>query len=234
MDFASPQPLAAIVAFAALGANFLGTALLILLNPGSRAVRWHAAFMFWILAWLALQGWFTLGLGNAALFGIYPFVVHMMPAFFLAAALVETRQFGDAQALLVVALAALAAPWLSPMTAGTAAIGWQALLWGSAAWLHFRDRTGSTPNPHPDRLFHRPGAPWRDGKTTLKVALLVVVPISVISSIMLGGRFILYAMPLLTIGIQFLIFIGVVHHRFYDIEVRAARRGELAARAAEQ
>jgi two-component system, NtrC family, sensor histidine kinase HydH len=52
--------------------------------------------------------------------------------------------------------------------------------------------------------------------------------------VMARGSFLLYAMPLITIMIQFLIFVGVVHHRFYDIEVRAARSGDLAARGAEQ
>jgi signal transduction histidine kinase len=234
MNFATSQPLAALVAFTALGANLLGTALLILLNPRSRAVRWHAAFAAWIIAWLALQGWFTLGLGDASLLRIYVFVVHMMPAFFLAAALVETRQLRDRHALLVVALAVVTAPFLNPMS-GVAGLMWQALMWGSAAWLHYRDRNTSPRQDHvADRVYHQPAAPGRGGEVALKLALLVVVPVSVISIIFLGGVFILYAMPLITIGIQFMIFIGVVHHRFYDIEVRAARSGELASRAAEQ
>jgi signal transduction histidine kinase len=243
MIFATPQPWAALVAFAALGANLLGTALLILLNPRSRAVRWHAGFMFWIMAWLALQGWFTLGLGNATLFQLYVFVVHMMPAFFLAAALVETRQMGDFPALLVVAAAAPFAPFLNPMTAGALGTAWHAALWGSAAWLHYRDRSNRSRSGYAgsDRLFRSPRGALRSetdavqgGELALKVVLLVVVPVCVVAIIVLGGRFLLYAMPLITIGIQFLIFIGVVHHRFYDIEVRAARSGELASRAAEQ
>jgi signal transduction histidine kinase len=125
------------------------------------------------------------------------------------------------------------------------------------AALHFRDRTGGrrrhtaapadeaaprderTPReqvaPRDDRaLRSRPHEAARPGARVLKQALLVIVPIAVIGIILLGGSFLLYVMPLVTIVIQFLIFIGVVHHRFYDIEVRAARSGELAAQAAEQ
>jgi signal transduction histidine kinase len=225
MNFVTPLPYAAAIAFAALGANLLGTALLILINPGSRAVRWHAAFMFWIMAWLALQGWFTLGRGGPELLPVYYAVIHLMPAFFLAASLVETRQVGNAAAIGLIAVAAASLLVLSPAT--PAGIPWQAALWGSAAVLHFRNRS----RRHPDAA--RAGT-VRGGELAIKLALLVVVPISVISIIVLGGGFVLYAMPLITILIQFLIFVGVVHHRFYDVEVRAARSGELAAGAAEQ
>jgi signal transduction histidine kinase len=230
VNFAVAQPYATVVAFAALGANFLGTVLLLLINPHSRSVRWHAAFMFWIIAWLALQGWFTLGMGGASLFRTYLWVIHLMPAFFLAAALVETRQVRDRAAFAVIGLGVVTAPWLGPMQAP--AMLWQALVWGSAALLHFRDRANrprysgcSTPVAT---------AAAARGEIALKLALLVVVPVSVISIIFLGGGFVLYVMPLITILIQFLIFVGVVHHRFYDIEVRAARGGDLAAQAAEQ
>jgi signal transduction histidine kinase len=251
MYLATPLPYAALVAFAALGANALGTVLLLMLNPGSRAVRWHAAFTFWIMAWLALQGWFALGLGNADLLRPYGWAVHLMPAFFLAAALVETHGVRDRTALLVVALGVLTAGALNPIAREWPGLAWQAVMWGMGAALHFRDRTGGARRPRTgpaDAIALRHEGASRDarllrsrrdetgwlGERALKLALLVVVPVAVVGIILLGGSFLLYVMPLVTIVIQVLIFIGVVHHRFYDIEVRAARSGELAAQAAEQ
>lgn len=223
MYLSTALPYAALVAFAALGANLLGTGLLILINPRSRSVRWHAAFSFWIMAWLALQGWFSLGLTGDGLMRAYGWVVHLMPAFFVAATLVETFDVRDRTALVVVAFAAITADVLNPIVSGWGGMAWQALMWGTGAVLHFRDRAR---RPH--------GEPGRTGERALKLALLVIVPIAVVGVILLSGAFLLYVMPLLTIVIQFLIFIGVVHHRFYDIEVRAARSGELAAQAVEQ
>jgi signal transduction histidine kinase len=228
MYFATPQPYAALVAFAALGANLLGTALLILLNPRSRAVRWHAAFMLCIIAWLGLQGWFTLGLWTNAIFDVYVLVVHMLGIFFLAAALVETYGISDLAALGVVVAGAAIAPFLNPMS-GAAGTAFQMLPWGAGALLHFRTRSQRAPPST-----HARGDRVEGSELVLKVVLLVIVPVAVIGVIALRGGFLLYAMPLITIMIQFLIFVGVVHHRFYDIEVRAARSSELAYGAAEQ
>jgi signal transduction histidine kinase len=224
MNFAEPLPYAAMIAFAAFGAHLLGTGLLILINPRSRAVRWHAAFTFWIMAWLAMQGWFTLGLGHAGMLRGYGWVVHMMPTFFLAAALVETRNAGNGLILAVIAAGVVTADVLNPVTGGAGSIAWQVLTWGSASVLHFRDRTKQ----------ERQRRTRAGGELSLQLALLVIVPIAVIGVVVLSGSFVLYVMPLITIAIQFLIFIGVVHHRFYDIEVRAARSGEIAAEAAGQ
>jgi signal transduction histidine kinase len=222
MPVESPLPLAAAVAFAALGANLLGMGLLILIAPRSRAVRWHAAFTFWVMAWLAMQGWLVLGLGGPTHLLAYGWIVHLLPTFFLVDTLVETHQVRTRTALLIILTGVATAGFLNPVVAGGAGIIWQVLLWGAGATLHARHRR--TPESH---------AP-ATGKLVLKTALLVVVPIAVIGVILLGGAFLLYVMPLVTILIQFLIFIGVVHHRFYDIEVRAARSGEIAALAAEQ
>lgn len=224
MDFPAVLPFGALVAFAALGANLLGTALLILINPRSRNVRWHAAFSFWVMAWLAMQGWFALGLGSPPLLRVYGWAVHLMPAFFLAAALVEAYGVRDRVALVVVAVAVLTAEPLNPVGSGNIAIIWQVLLWSAGAVLHHRHRAAQEVR----------GGRDAGGGRVLKLALLVVVPVAVIGAVLLRGSFLLYALPLITIMIQFMIFIGVVHHRFYDIEVRAARTGELAARAAEQ
>jgi signal transduction histidine kinase len=215
---------AALVAYLALGANFLGTGLLLLIHPRSRSVRWHAAFSFWIMAWLALQGWLALGPVTRDVLLAFGWAIHLMPAFFFAAALVETRDVSNRVALGVVLLGVATAHWLNPIVAGAAGIGWQAAMWGIPAILHVG--------------FHRDvrarGEPPPPGKRALSFTLFVLVPLSVIGVVVLRGAFLLYAMPLITVLIQFLIFHGVIHHRFYDIEIRAARSGELATRAAEQ
>jgi signal transduction histidine kinase len=67
------------------------------------------------------------------------------------------------------------------------------------------------------------------------VLVLSGIPFAVIGGFLLdGGSFFLYVMPLVTVGVQLLVFYGVARLRFYDIEVRAVRSGELAARTAEQ
>jgi signal transduction histidine kinase len=65
------------------------------------------------------------------------------------------------------------------------------------------------------------------------VILSAFVPIGVIGAILAQGGFVLFVLPLMTVIVQLLIFTGVVHHRYYDIEVRAARTGDLATAAAE-
>lgn len=217
-------PWAALLAFAAFGANLLGTVLLLLINPRSRAVQWHAVFTCFVMGWLALQGWFTLGLTTAPAVRAYGWIVHLMPAAFLAESLVQTHGIRNRTALLVLVASAATAPVLNPVVAGWPAITWQAALWGGGAWLHFaHGRKGGSRADGIDRA-----------RLGLRLTLLVVVPLAVVGIVLLGGSFLLYAMPLITIAVQFLIFVGVVHHRFYDVEVRAARSGDIASQGAEQ
>jgi signal transduction histidine kinase len=223
MPFETPLYAAALIAYLALGANFLGTGLLVLIHPRSRSVRWHAAFSCLIMAWLAFQGWIALGAMGQGLLLAYGWVVHLMPAFFFAATLVDTRDARTRTALAVVILGLATAHWLNPVEHGARALLWQAIMWGSPAVLRFSVAQGQ-----------ESGEKETPGKQALSVALFVIVPVAVIGVITLRGGFLLYAMPLITVLIQFLIFHGVIHHRFYDIEVRAARTGELATRAAEQ
>jgi signal transduction histidine kinase len=239
MPLETPAIAAALTAYLALGANLLGTGFLLQIHPRSRAVRWHALFAFWIMAWLALQGWLAIRTGPPELFLAYGWVVHLLPAFFCAAALVDTRHVPDRVPLAVVLLGAVTAPWLNPAVAGHRALVWQGIMWGVPAVLHLTSRkgrgragdAGAGQDPGPARGRQER---WPPGKRGLDFALFVVVPAGVLGVILLRGPFLLYAMPLITVVIQFLIFHGVVHHRFYDIEVRAARTGELASAAAEQ
>jgi signal transduction histidine kinase len=216
--------IAALIAGAAFGANLLGTGLLLLINPRSRSLRWYAAFNVVLLTWLGLQGWFMVAGVSPGLFLAYGAAVHLLPAFFVAAALVDARDAPARYPLLaiaagVVTLLLMPEPLGSPFT-----IPWQTLAWGSGAAVHATAGRNRPP---------RGGAAAR-GERLLTTMLLVLVPLGVIGAFLLRGAFIFYGLPLMTIGIQFLIFVGVVHHRFYDIEVRAARSGEIASRAAEQ
>jgi len=62
---------------------------------------------------------------------------------------------------------------------------------------------------------------------------VVLVPASVILGWLTDDSFFIYAMPLVTVAIQVALFVGILHLRFYDIEVRSTRRGGLAADASE-
>jgi signal transduction histidine kinase len=224
MLFGTTLPLAALIAYLALGANLLGTGLLLLINPRSRSVRWHAAFSFWLMAWLALQGWFALAPISPVGARVFGWVVHLMPVFFFAATLVETHEARDRTGIAIVLFGVLTAHWLQPLRAGSSALVWHSFLWGSAAILRLVARRPRG---------RRPAEP-RPGERALVTILAVIVPVAVIAGIATRGAFLIYVLPLVTVLIQFLVFIGVVHHRFYDIEVRAARSGELATQAAEQ
>jgi signal transduction histidine kinase len=218
-----PEQLAVLIAGTAFGANLLGTGLLLIINPGSRSVRWYAAFNATLMTWLALQGWLVTAPASATLFAIYTGAVHMMPAFFFAATLVDLRDPPLRYPLLVLAAGVVTLPLMNYQSGSPLVMAWQATAWGGAAALHFRFRRGQGAGAGKPR-----GAVW------INFVLLGLVPIGVIGAFVLRGGFILYGLPLMTVAIQFLVFMGVVHHRFYDIEVRASRSGEIASRAAEQ
>jgi signal transduction histidine kinase len=63
--------------------------------------------------------------------------------------------------------------------------------------------------------------------------MVLVLPIGLGGSLLTGGRTTVFLLPLLMVWIHLLSFVGVVRLRFYDIEVRAARTGEIATGAAE-
>lgn len=214
------DPVAAAIAFSALGANFMGSALLVLFNPRNPSVRWFAAFVLLQLVWLTLQG-------IEALQGLTPvwqqvmgLDVHFMPALFAGAALVQAR--GARAGLLpflpmLVALLVLPLMRWQPLDSPLTPV-WHALAWGTPAVIYSRHR----------RKQRAPSA------RRLNLLLTLIVPIGVVGALLTGGAFVYYMLPLMTIFIQLLIFTGVVYHRYYDIEVRAARTGELAANAAER
>jgi signal transduction histidine kinase len=78
--------------------------------------------------------------------------------------------------------------------------------------------------------------PGKGGQLTRRLltgALFLFAPVSLVASILGGNWYGLYVAPLASVLLQFLIFLGVIHFRFYDVEVTVARRGNMATRAAE-
>ena len=224
----SPETLAALISFFALGANLLGIVFLLMLDPRSRALRWLALFLLDITVWLGIQGW-IFGRGEiGALAPYFEASVHMLPGLFLASALVDTRGWSDARAALVVLVSVALLPIsigeiVGPVEGQSGALfAWQLFGWLTGAALHFRDR----------RATADPGA-GRRMRMAVLVVLMTMGPLAVVVGWFAGGDFFSFVMPLLTVGIQILIVFGVLHLRFYDVEVRAARSGELAARAGE-
>jgi signal transduction histidine kinase len=223
------EPIAAAIAFAALGALFAGTVALLLFNPGSRSVRWWSAFQAANMVWLGGQGWAYANQGwRGASVPIVGGTVHLMAALFLGYALVEGRRWPSRRALLVVLLGVATLPlavtdvapgvsrWLEP--------AWHLALWGTGTVILVRMPWGMRGLPDADNRLGR----------TIRWLSALVAPIVLVGIIVYGGRVFVYAMPLLVVWIQTLLFLGVARLRFYDIEVRARRTGELAAETGER
>ncbi|CAN5358030.1 hypothetical protein BH24GEM3_BH24GEM3_11290 [soil metagenome] len=221
------EPLPAAIAFFAFGALFAGSVLLLLFNPRSRGVRWWALFQLANLVWLGLQGWAFAADAWPTLGWMIATTVQMLPAFFLAYVLVEAYDRPARDALLAIALGVVALPvtveHYAIHSVGWLITAWHIGMWGTATFLLLRSR-----------WIHKAQGK-RDRRTAIAViALLVVVaPLALVGGMTFGMAMFHYAMPLLVVWIQFLIFFGVARLQFYDIEVRAARTGELAAGAAE-
>lgn len=220
------NPSAAAVAFFALGVTAFGTALLLLFNPRSGPVRWFAAFQGAIMAWLAAQGW---GYASGDWRWADPVVrgaVHLAPGIFLSFALAKSRRWraGAAAAIAtaLLLLPAALAPERVPFS-GPLLVAWNVGAWVSATWMLVREM------PRETAL----GSKRRLGKV-LVLGMVLVLPIGLLGGLLTGGATATYLMPLLMVYIQGIVFYGVARLRFYDIEVRAARTGELAAAAAEQ
>jgi signal transduction histidine kinase len=221
--------LGASLAFFALGANLLGAMLLLLFNVRSRAARWYVLFQLGLSAWLLLQGVILLSDGWARWGLLFDVVVHLLPSTFLAFALVKAldwplRRLAGALVLALLLLPAAldgSARGSESTLAHVAGWLWQAGAWGSGGVLLWRSRRELVPAR-------------RTGQRSGTVLVLSGTPFIVIVGFFLDGGFFLYVMPLVTVLVQLLVFYGVARLRFYDIEVRAARSGELAAHAAEQ
>lgn len=224
------DPIAGAIAFSALGANLLAKGLLLLLNPGSRAVHWYVAFLSALSLWLLSLGATAITGAAGGLAGTGTAVAAvLMPLLFLASAAggdpnmpgrVPWIVTGIGLALTPLAVAAFHGRMPA---AGALTLGWQIAGWAGGSAVHW--------NAH----LRRPSQDERDGRAyRLVLRLLLLAPLTVVGGHVLGVKpFFTYVMPLGTIAIHFIIFLGVARLRFYDIEVRVARSGEIASRAGE-
>ncbi|HEU0013562.1 MAG TPA: ATP-binding protein [Longimicrobium sp.] len=218
---------AAAVAFFALGVTFFGTALLLLFNPRSRGVRWFAFFQLSILTWLFAQGW-AYATGDWDTWRpVLSGAVHLAPGLFLAFALIETVQprwmplavIALGVALLPVDLASANRHFAEPVL-----VGWNVVGWSAATLLFMRMM----------KRYQRIAPHERRMGRIIVLLMCIVFPMGLVSGMVSRGALNVYLMPLAMVWIQGLIFVGVARLRFYDIEVRAARTGDIAAAAAEQ
>ena len=221
-----PDPLAIAITFGALGANVLTTGLLLLFNPRNPSVRWYVAFLTAMSLWLLGRGALAMGADGEAWRVILASGVQLMPPLFVAASLVEKGNARGWRPAAVAAAGILMLPLTVPALFGepwALTIGWHVAGWGTGSWLHLRS-TARDAVRYPERA----------RRSRFLTRLLVVPPILAAVGIAVGAEdFFTYVMPLIIIGVHFALFGGVVWLRFYDIEVRAARSGEIAARAAE-
>jgi serine beta-lactamase-like protein LACTB len=219
--------LAAGEAFFALGVTFFSTVALLLFNPRSSGVRWYAFFQSSILVWLFAQGaafatgdWETWRPWMSG-------AVHLSPGLFLAFAIMQTSRrlplalgaIGLGVALLPVDHRSMTSSHAEPLLFAWTVGGWVA---GTVLFARMmrEDKHGTA-------------GERRLGRTLL-YGILLVMPVAILATLLTDGSLGLYVMPAAMVWIQVLLFVGVARLRFYDIEVRAARTGELAASAAEQ
>ena len=218
--------LAAAVAFFALGVTFMGTALLVLFNPRASAVRWFAVFQLSLMVWLAAQGWAYATDDWARLGPVVSGAVHMAPGLFLAFSIHENTgsELGPVGAiLLALALLPLDLASVNATASEMVLLVWTVFAWSAATWLFVR-KMRRTPGSTREK---------RIGRNVL-LGMTMVMPVGVLGGVLTRGSTSVFIMPLAMVWIQGLLFYGVARLRFYDIEVRAVRTGELAAAAAEQ
>jgi signal transduction histidine kinase len=221
------HPLSAAVAFFALGVTVFGSALLLLFNPRSSAGRWFVVFQASIATWLGAQGWAFAADDWARMGPVVSGAVHMAPALFLAFAFSEARlpRWTMAAAILAgVALLPVDQRSIGASYAEWLLMPWNLGAWGIATWILVRSMRRHVPSKGRERR----------GALVIVGLMALVFPIGTIGGMISGGVMANLVMPLLMVWIQALVFVGVARLRFYDIEIRAARTGEIAASAAEQ
>ena len=224
------DPIATAIAFSVLGANVLATGLLLLLNPDSRAVRWYAAFLCANSLWLLSLG--VLSIEGAPLrfwAAAHAAAVMLLPVLFLASATVHQPAFPrvapwlvTGAGLLLLPLGVAAFQGRLP-AAGAITAAWHVAGWAGGAVIHWRA---------PWRL------PLRDARGRhayrLVLGLVLLAPLAAAAGHLLGAQaFFTYVMPLVVLAVHFMVFVGVVRLRFYDIDVRVARSAEIASCAGE-
>lgn len=220
-------PVGTAITFFALGVNFLGGVVLFLLNPQSRSVRWFMPFLGTILLWLFGQGWALLTGTLGPIADVFIVGVHLMPGFFLMFALADGYNWGFPKILVPLAIGLLLLPRVYGVEldqfSDPVQLAWQIGGWGLGSAVMARCGLRNRLTAGTGGLYQR----------LVSLLLLLIAPLVVVGGVLVGAEFFLYTMPLLTVMLHILLFIGVVFWRFYDIEVRAARSGEIATQAAE-
>ena len=224
--------LAASIAFIAFGVNFFGAILLLLLNAGSRSVRWYLGFHVCVLLWLFAQAcnfaWPDRGWDAP-----HAFAIAMLPLMFMLFAIMEQKDRPAWHAYLILLVAAPFIPFVmdgiynstASAFADAFATAWSVIGWmgGSLVlWLNGRRQARLSPAQSNVR------------KKIILLAFVLLAPISVVSAILVHGDwFIAAGVPIITILIMMLIFFGITQMQFYDIEVRVRRSGDIAAETLE-
>jgi signal transduction histidine kinase len=220
-------PIATAVTFFALGVNFLGGVVLLLLNPRSRSVRWFMPFLITILLWLFGQGWALLTGSLGPITDVFTVGIHLMPGFFVMFALADGYDWGFPKILAPIAIGLLLLPRVYGVDldqfSDPVQLAWQIGGWGIGSTIMARCGLRHRLTAATGGLYQR----------LVSLLLLLIAPLVVVGGVFVGAEFFLYTMPLLTVMLHILLFVGVVFWRFYDIEVRAARSGEIATQAAE-
>ena len=225
-----PDITTAAIAFFALGANLLGAVLLVLFNARNHEVRWFAVFEIAIALWLLSVGMTVLRPQHEVWGYLNLFAVTCMPGLFLASAL--AGKYDDTNWKVVLAAAAsipaIGLMWANAATdsfiCGLLANAWHVIGWGGGTFVMAQQAyTGRASR----------GGHWSSGSIIL-LGLLLIAPMAVLIGIFTDADvFFLRGMPLITVAVQLLVFIGVSRMGFYNIDVRVARTGEVASRVAE-
>ena len=203
------------VTLLASGAHALGASVLLLLNPRSRAVRWFALFLGVLATWLLLLG----GAIDAPAW-VGALIAWSFPAIFLAFALVirdgDVRLIVLAGAVIAVVVAQWGAQQLTTLHRVGDAIRLPVWVGGSV-------------------VLWRARAPARRGEARwLHVTLAVFAPVITATAILGGDAVMDVLLPIATVALLLVVFLGIVRHRLYEIEVRVARSGALLTEATAQ
>ncbi len=215
------------------GAVYFAAIAFRLLVPHNREMRWFTAFNAALFVWLVSQAASALGLAREFVDVTWTLSVHLMPALFLTMAWIQLRPalplpyaltlvvLGIAFGLLMVTMEGRA----TALPIGALATAWQSIGWFAGAglllWAERRRR-------------REVKGPLSGGTRTLVIVLTTVAPFAVVAGSLVGGyRFFVVGLPLIVLATYVALLLGVARLRFYDVEVRVARSGEIAAGAAE-
>jgi signal transduction histidine kinase len=224
------RDLAAVLSFTALGANLLGAVLLMLLNTGSRSVRWYIPFQLSVILWLLGQGMEML-YPSALWESFNIFGVVLMPLMFVLFAIFESSTRPSWQGIVLTGIGLLLLPFVMNGFYDAAPAWQHALMW---IWLVGGWIGASVILAISNRRKARIGAQPEFRKRLVLLAFILIAPLCVIISLLFGGpTFITYGMPVVTIFIVILIFYGIMRMQLYDVEVRVRRSGDIAAETAE-